>query len=408
MTATTPATGGRVADRYELAEKLGEGGFAVAYRAVDDETGESVAVKFPNYEGSSNDPAVIDEYFGKEAASLGAIADAGGHPNVMTLHAEGQTDGTDFLVVEYVDGYELDEAIDRTGPLDPEEVRKVGIDLCGAMRFLHENEIVYRDLKPDNVMIAERDGRPTPVLIDFNTATGFEAGAADDSGTTILGPYKPPEVADAGRQDARQGPWSDVYSIGKILLFLLKGTVPKKDGVNPRAFGVECEPYLAEIVETATQSAAEERYRNATAMERVLVDRDPTPPPQATLRYLQAEREFTIYPGDTLGRRYAEGPTPSIAIEDEEEYISTVQVQFDVEDGEWILRDRSLNGTYVQTGEGWQRVLGETGRERLREQGEDFTDRQGAVPPTTHPLSDGDLIALVHPSYGVTLAFEGV
>jgi protein kinase/serine/threonine-protein kinase len=276
------------------------------------------------------------------------------------------------------------------------------------MSFLHENEIVYRDLKPDNVMITERDGEVTPVLIDFNTATGFdESGAAEDSGTTILGPYKPREVAEASQTEARQGPWSDVYSVGKILLFLLKGSVPKKDGVDPRDFGADCDAYLGEIVEQATQTAWDDRYPNATVMKQVLEAKESSPPPAARLSLVGAADEFTVYPGDTVGRRYAKGPTPSIALEDEGEYISTVQIQFGVaDDGTWYVRDRSLNGTYVQSGEGWQRVLSERGRERLRDRGEDPTDRHGDIPPTTHRLSDGDLIALVHPSYGVTLRFE--
>jgi len=412
-------TGHLVAGRYELKREAGEGGFARVYEALDTETGETVALKVPNYEGSTNDPAVIDEYFGKEARTLQRISDAGGHPNVMTLHDLGAEDGIEYLVVEYVDGYDLDEAIEQRGTIqNTENVRKTGIDLCDAMRFLHENEIVYRDLKPDNVMATERDGEWVPVLIDFNTATGFDASGTHDSGTTILGPYKPPEVADASRSDGRQGPWSDVYSIGKILLFLLRGNVPKRDGVNPREFGVDCEHSLAAIVERATRADYEERYANARAMQRALEQRDPTPPPAATLAHLQEDDRYTVFPGDTLGRRDARGPTPSIAIEDDGEYISTVQVQLDIRRGRgsadgrrpgegWILRDRSLNGTYVQTGEGWQRVLGETGRERLHERGEDPTDRHGNEPPTTYPLSDGDLVALVHPSYGVTFRFEG-
>ena len=404
---TLPDTGHLAAGRYQIEEEAGEGGFAKAYRATDTHTGETVAVKYPNYEGSSNDPDIIEQYFLQEASTLERIEAAGGHENLMNLIDREEEDGTPLLVVQYVDGYELDAAIEETGPLeDTSHVRDIGIDLCDAMSFLHENEIVYRDLKPDNVMVTERDGHAVPVLIDFNTATGFdEDGQAKDSGTTILGPYKPAEVADAGNSDARQGPWSDVYSIGKILLFLLKGTVPRKDGVNPRDFGVDCAPYLAAVVETATQPDYESRYRNATAMRHVLESKDPSPPPEASLMYVQENVNYTIYPGDTVGRRYAKGPTPSIAIEDDGEYISTVQVQFDVRDGQWILRDRSLNGTYVQAGNGWQRVLSEAGRERLREQGEDPTDRHGAVPPTTYELSDGDLIALVHPSYSVSFEF---
>ncbi len=419
----TPDAGDLVAGRYEIQREAGQGGFAKAFEAVDTTTGDTVALKVPNYDGSSNDPAVIDEYFQKEATTLGQIHEAGGHPNVMTLYDQGEADGVDYLVVEYVDGYELDEAADRiqdTDGVNTENVRNTGIALCDAMKFLHENEIVYRDLKPDNIMTTRRDGEWVPVLIDFNTATGFdESGRAGDSGTTILGPYKPPEVADASGADSRQGPWSDVYSIGKILLFLLRRSVPKKDGINPRDFGIDCDPYLAGIIEKATQPDYEDRYANATSMKHVLLARDPSPPPKAHVTYLQAGDRYTVFPGDTLGRRYAKGPTPAIAIEDEEEYISTVQVQFDIESGtgsasnrsggdeQWVLRDRSLNGTYVQAGDGWQRVLGESGRKRLREKGEDPTDRHGKVPPETYPLSSGDLVALVHPSYGVTFQFEG-
>jgi protein kinase/serine/threonine-protein kinase len=394
--------------RYELAEEIGEGGFAKVYRARDTQDGTEVAIKYPNYEGSRNDRDVIDQYFDKEADTLAQISEAGGHENLMSLIETGNDGDTSVLVVQFVDGYELDDAIRKTGPLeDIDEVRQIGIDLCDAMSFLHENEIVYRDLKPDNVMVTDRDGGITPVLIDFNTATGFDPGADAADATTIVGPYKPREIAEADQTDIRQGPWSDVYSVGKILLYLLKGTVPRKDGVDPRDFGATCEPYLAETVETATQTDYEQRYRNATAMKRVLEARDPATPDSAVLHHTQEDTEYTVYPGDTIGRLHADGPTPSIAIEDDEEYISTVQVQFDTDDdGEWFLRDRSLNGTYVQAGTGWQRVLCEDGRERLRERGEDPTDREGEVPPTTYGLMDGDLIALVHPSYGVTFEFQ--
>lgn len=406
--SAAPQSGDVIADRYQVEVIAGEGGFSIAYRAFDRQTGKTVVVKYPNYEGSQNDPEIIDEYLRKEAETLTRIEAAGGHPNVMTLFEDATHEDEPRLVVEYVDGYDLDEAIEEAGPLETtEHVRQIGIDLCEAMSFLHEHEIVYRDLKPDNVMVTERNGAVTPVVIDFNTATGFAGGEAADGSTTILGPYKPREVAEADRSENRQGPWSDVYSVGKILLFLLKGSVPRKDGVDPRDFGAECEAYLAEIVERATQADPEARYPNATVMKQVLEAKDPTPPPSAQLSYLPTGETYTVYPGDTVGRRDADGPTPSIALEDEGAYISTVQIRFEVdENGQWIVRDRSLNGTYVQSGDGWQRVLGAAGRERLEELGEDATDRDGAVPPTSHPVSNGDLIALVHPGYGATLRFE--
>lgn len=404
-----PETGDTVAGRYEVQDFLGQGGFAKAYRAVDTETGNVVALKHPNYSESQNDRMVIEEYFKKEADSLARIAAVGGHENVMNLYDSVEERSTPFLIVELVEGgIELDNVIREHGPIeDSEQVRQIGIDLADAMGFLHENEIVYRDLKPENVML-----KPdiSPTLIDFNTATEFDANGTSDggnSGTTILGPFKPREVAEAGRSDVRQGPWSDVYSIGKILLFLLKGSVPKKDGVDPQEFGAECEDYLAEIVERATQSDYRHRYRNATVLRDVLAAKDPTPPSTASIRYIQGDREFNVEPGDTIGRAGAQGPPASITIDDPQgEYISSVQVQFESEGDEWYLVDKSLNGTFVQKGSGWQRVLCEAGRERLREQGEDYTDRHGEEPPESIRLQDGDLISLVHPTYGVTFQFN--
>jgi protein kinase/serine/threonine-protein kinase len=404
-----PEAGDTIAGRYEIAEFLGKGGFAKAYRALDSRTGNEVALKHPNYTESQNDRMVIEEYFEKEAESLTKISAAGGHPNVMALYDSIRENDVPFLVVELVEGgLELDTVIKEHGPIqDSERVRQIGIDLADAMGFLHENEIVYRDLKPENVML-----KPdiTPTLIDFNTAVGFDATGDPDSGnsgTTILGPFKPREVAEAGRSDVRQGPWSDVYSIGKILLFLLKGSVPKKDGINPTDFGADCDDYLAEIVERATQSDYRHRYSNATVLRDVLKARDPTPPSTATIHYNQAGQKFTVEPGDTIGRAGASGPSASITIDDPKEgFISSVQMQFETEGEEWYLVDRSLNGTFVQKGSGWQRVLQEKGRKRLRKQGEDYTDRHGDIPPESIRLEDGDLISLVHPTYGVTFEFH--
>ncbi|MDS0282843.1 FHA domain-containing serine/threonine-protein kinase [Haloarcula onubensis] len=398
-----------IAGRYELEEFLGQGGFAKAYRALDRTTGETVVVKHPNYTGSQNDQSVIEEYFEKEAETLQRIAAAGGHEYVMDLYDTVRERDIPFLVVELVEGEEIDTAIEKyNAPMtDDDQVRQVGIKLADAMGFLHENEIVYRDLKPENVMLAE-DG--TPTLIDFNTATGFDSTgdpSTGNQGTTILGPFKPREVAEASRTDVRQGPWSDVYSIGKILLYLLKGSVPKKDGVNPHDFGAECADYLAEIVERATQSDYRHRYRNATVLRDVLEARDPTPPSTATIRYSQTGQEFPVEPGDTLGREGADGPAASITIEDPQgDHISSVQIQFEKAGDAWYLVDKSLNGTYVQRGSGWKWVLSGDGRERLKEKGEDHTDRHGEEPPESMQLNDGDFIALVHPTYGVNLTFE--
>jgi len=142
-------------------------------------------------------------------------------------------------------------------------------------------------------------------------------------------------------------------------------------------------------------------------LARVLASRDPEPPEVGHLVHLQEGESYEIFPGDTVGREDADGPQASITLEDPDNYISAVQVQFDVdENGNWVLEDRSLNGTWVNKGDSWSRVLGSEGLERLLEKGEDPRE-DGKMPPERMVIDEGDRIALVHPRYGVWLRFDG-
>lgn len=400
-----------IGSRYRLTEFLGEGGVAKAWLGRDEQTNERVVVKHPNYD-SENDPAVIRDSIEREGEILESIGSAGGHPNLMGLVERTTTHGHPALVVEYIGGEDLYSAVTRrNGFTNAEDVRRVGIDLCEAMSYLHENEIMYRDLKPDNVMLRS-DLRP--VLIDFNTAKGFvpdaSAGGESRSGTVIPNPtYKPPELNnDPDLVGYRQGPWSDVYSIGKVLLFMFAASAPRGDSVDPRELpGTRSVPaYLAKSIQQATQSHKDDRFRNATVFARLLDERTSTPPAVASVTHRQESETYDVYPGDTIGRDTADGPRPSISLDDPESYISAVQVQFDTDDdGNWLLRDRSLNGTWLKQNGDWHRILSATGRERLAERADDPDPELDQLPEAA-VLSAGDHIALVHPSYDVWLQFE--
>ena len=407
------AEGDLVGDRYRLEAFLGEGGISKAWLGKDERTGRPVVIKHPNYD-SENAAGIVRESIEREAEIMEAIDDAGGHPNLMGFVELTTTQGQPALVVEYVDGENLYSDVKRrNGFTNAEDVRQVGIALCSAMSFLHENEIMYRDLKPDNVML-----RPdmTPVLIDFNTAKGFVpetpgASGPAGSGTVIPNPtYKPPELNnDPELVGYRQGPWSDVYSIGKVLLFMFAAGAPRGDAVDPRELpGTRSVPsYLAESIERATMPHKDDRYRNATVLERVLQRESAEPPAVTSITHLQAGTTYDVYPGDTIGRATSDGPSPSISIEDPDNYISAVQIQFDADGSDWLLCDHSLNGTWVQRGDTWQQVLSETGRERRSERTDDPAEVADLEElPEEIALRDGDRIALVHPSYDVWLEFD--
>ncbi|ERH08316.1 MAG: protein kinase domain protein [halophilic archaeon J07HX64] len=317
-------------------------------------------------------------------------------------------DGHPAMVVEHVAGENLYDAVQRrNGFTNAEDVRQVGIDLCQAMSFLHEHEIIYRDLKPDNVML-HSDLRP--VLIDFNTAKGFVPGESGTPGTVIPNPtYKPPELNnDPDLVGYRQGPWSDVYSVGKVLMFMFAASAARGDGVDPRDVpGTRSVPEpLAESIQRATRAHKDDRYRNATVLAQVLERRSADPPTAASVTHLQTGQSYDLYPGDTIGRETTDGPRPSVSLVDPDSYISAVQMQFDTgSDGNWLLRDRSLNGTWIRRDGEWYRVLSARGRERLAARADD----RGEVPefPEQVTLVADDRVALVHPEYDVHLRFEG-
>jgi len=407
--SVTHGAGDLIDGRYRLEEFLGEGGISKAWLGRDEETGRQVVVKHPNYD-SENAPGVVRESLEREIEILEQVTAAGGHPNLMGFVERATTQGHPAMVVEHVPGENLFAAVKRhNGFTNPEDVRQVGIALCHAMSFLHENEIMYRDLKPDNVML-----QPdlTPVLIDFNTAKGFvgaPSGGESRSGTVIPNPtYKPPELNnDPELVGYRQGPWSDVYSIGKVLLFMFSASAPRSDAVDPRDLpGTRSVPaYLAESIRRATQPHKDDRDRNATVLARGLERESVGAPPVASLTHIQAGATYDVYPGDTVGRATPDGPRPAVAIEDPDSYVSAVQAQFDTDGDRWLLRDRSLNGTWVKRGDGWQRVLSERGRQRLADRADESEAELAALPEEV-PLDDGDRIALVHPSYDVRLAFD--
>lgn len=399
-----------IGDRYRLSEFLDEGGISKVWLGQDEQTGEKVVIKIPNYD-SNNDPRLIQQSIRQEMEVLEDIRDFGGHPNVMELIDSMDVDGQPVMVVEFITGEDMLSAVKRrNGFTNAEDARRVGIDLCKAMSYLHEHEIIYRDLKPDNVILEED---LTPKLIDFNTARGFKPDPGEGesrAGTIIPNPtYKPPELNnDPEIVGYRQGPWSDVYSLGKVLMFMFSASAAKGDGVDPRDFpGMRSvPPYFAEIIKRATQAHKDDRYRNATVLARVLEKRVVEPPDIARITHLQDDTAYEIYPGDTVGRETEDGPQPSVLLDDPDNYISAVQVQFDVdEQGNWLIRDRSLNGTWLQRDGEWYRILSERGRERLTQKKDESAEKLKQLPEEV-TLETGDRIALVHPNYGVWLEFE--
>jgi eukaryotic-like serine/threonine-protein kinase len=208
----TEMTGQRIA-HYEILEKLGEGGMGVVYKAHDTKLGRTVALKVLPSDRISSPEA--RERFEREAKVVASL----NHPHVCTLHDFISENGTDVLVMEYVEGKPL------KGPLPLERALEVGAQIADALDHAHRHGVVHRDIKPGNVMVTKSGVK----LLDFGLAkaTGSDpdydvtrtAGITQEG--TILGTfhYMSPEQWEGKEADAR----SDIFSFGALLYELLTG-----------------------------------------------------------------------------------------------------------------------------------------------------------------------------------------
>src|ERR1700751_350949 len=144
---------------YEILSAIGAGGMGEVYRARDTRLERTVAVKIlPDH---LSDRAELRERFEREARTIASL----NHPHICTLYDIGQQDGTDFLVMEYLEGETLAERL-KQGPLPPDQVLQYAIEISDALDKAHRKGITHRDLKPGNIMLTKSGTK----LLDFGLA----------------------------------------------------------------------------------------------------------------------------------------------------------------------------------------------------------------------------------------------
>ncbi|MER7751265.1 serine/threonine-protein kinase [Kitasatospora sp. NPDC097643] len=204
--------------RYELVEKLGQGGFGVVWRCLDTRMRRSVAVKVIGHHGGDQAKAALR--FVREACAAGNLS----HPHIVTVHDLGETELGDqpvtFLVMELLTGRTLTQVL-RDGVPEPALSLRWGRQICDALATAHDAGMVHRDIKPDNVMITEA-GRVK--VLDFGIAQlDIGAGGLTTTGTIVGSPaYMAPERWTGGRVDGR----ADLYALGCVLVELFTGARP--------------------------------------------------------------------------------------------------------------------------------------------------------------------------------------
>ena len=208
-----------IADRYELEELVGTGGMSSVYRAHDVMLERKVALKVlhPHF---GDDPEYV-ERFSREARAVAQLS----HPHIVTVIDRGESDGRRYIVFEYVDGDNLKQTLERTGPLPIPRALRIAAEIADGLEFAHEQGLVHRDVKPQNILLTpEGDAKVT----DFGIARSLDVEHGVTQTGTVLGTgsYLSPEQASGGPVT----PATDVYSLGVVLYELLTGEVPFTGG----------------------------------------------------------------------------------------------------------------------------------------------------------------------------------
>lgn len=212
--------GAMFAGRYEILEALGRGGMGIVYRARDRQLDEPVALKLIRSEGLASDPS-LRERLKQELKLARRIT----HRNVVRTHDFGETDGVPYISMEYVSGVTLKQLVSRRGPLPLAVGLSVAKQLAHGLGAAHEQGVVHRDVKSQNVLIVPETGEIK--VMDFGIArtssVGQEAGGLTQAGALIGTPdYMSPEQAQGRPADVR----SDIYSLCVVLFEAFTGKLP--------------------------------------------------------------------------------------------------------------------------------------------------------------------------------------
>lgn len=258
-----------LAGRYELLEKVGDGGMAVVYRARDKLLNRYVAVKIlkPDF---SKDVKVI-ESFRRESQAAASLSSQ----YIVNVYDVGREGSINYIVMELIEGKVLADVIKERGPLAPREAVHITKQIAAALSHAHKNQIIHRDVKPHNILLTA-DG--TAKITDFGIAKAVNSSTIVGQTGTVMGSvhYFSPEQARGGYVDEK----SDIYSLGIVLYEMLTGKVPfdadnpvavamkhmNEEMIPPSALveGVPAE--LEAIILKATDKYQINRYRSADEM----------------------------------------------------------------------------------------------------------------------------------------------
>ena len=255
-------TGTILGDRYEILEKIGTGGMAEVFKGKDHKLNRYVAVKVLKEEFRDNDGFV--KKFKEEAQAAAGLA----HPNIVNVYDVGDENGIYYIVMELVEGITLKNYIERKGRLTIKEATSIAIQVSAGLEVAHNNHIVHRDIKPQNIIIS-REGKVKVTDFGIAKATTSQTTTSSAMGSVH---YASPEQARGGYVDHRR----DIYSLGIVMYEMVTGRVPfdgetavtvavkhlQEQMVPPSKYCPEIPYSLEQIIKKCTEKSPDRRYQD--------------------------------------------------------------------------------------------------------------------------------------------------
>mgnify|MGYP001032863651 FL=1 len=258
-----------IADRYEILEKIGTGGMSDVYKAKDHKLNRFVAVKVLKQEFSEN--ANFVSKFRIEAQAAAGLM----HPNIVNVYDVGEEGENHYIVMELVEGITLKKYIEKKARLSVKEAVSIAIQVSMGIEAAHNNHIIHRDIKPQNIIIS-KEGKVK--VTDFGIA---KAATSNTITSNVMGSvhYTSPEQARGGYSDEK----SDIYSLGITMFEMLTGRVPfngettvaiaikhiQEEFPSPREYVPEIPVCVEQIVFKCCQKSPDRRYQS---MSELIVD----------------------------------------------------------------------------------------------------------------------------------------
>ncbi len=277
------------AGRYDLREELGRGTMGVVYHGFDPVIGRNVAVKTLHLSeaGTGLSREELIGRFQTEARAAGLLA----HPNIVVVFDAGEEDGVFYITMEFVEGRSLQSLIDSRQPFPVSRVLKVMEQVCSALDFAHQHNVVHRDIKPANLMLTADD---VVKITDFGTAKILQFGTAQTAHVMGTPSYMSPEQVKGKPVDGR----SDIFSLGVILYELMTGEKPfpgqnittviykiiNEEPVPPRSLDSSIHPGLSAVISRALAKDPAARFQSCHELLSALKSYHELAGPDATAR----------------------------------------------------------------------------------------------------------------------------